>query len=667
MMRRAAVAVLSLMFAVGPAVAADATTPGPVPSPEPTQSAGIAPGPLNPAPATPSPAQSAVRPTDTGVYPGPVRPAPTASTPAPAPTAAPTAAPLVPTPVPMEPGAAPTPSAGYPARPGSGYSGNPTGGASQDGSLAQLCRRAPDPELPGKSGLDVLAFGDARGDGVFSRYRFAGWGSHLYNPGCQDAAVQALSQRVGGTIGMVGDAATEEGGPNRTVNIILGITMTAVAVTYAATQLAYGVYPVWVVADQIANAARVTFGQAVLSAFLAVGIACTMLWVASRRRMDFSTLGTIMWRVGLIALLGFVLIAWKGSVGAQYDQAITGAHRVTTEAVTGGDPAKGSPADVVGDAIMGSVYMPLWGAAHLGWDQDAIGLYAERLHAASAFTVAEAAAVAGNESAYNAMVERKKADYDAVAAEIGRTHPAAKAQLDGKSAGDRVMFVALLLLAVLSIALVVAPLALAALAARMFVRVAVSVYPVVAAALQFPPLHKWGLGIPAQTIRWAVIGVGATAASVVVHRVVIVAALTEGTGSVFQRVAALTFVCAALVVGWMHRDRLTAAAGVSRESDAVSSALRALGDRIEGMSRKPLSAAREKFDAARTGKPLPPRTRPEPPVAPDPTRPPTPGSTGPRPAPARRVVTAAAMKAAPPPARAAVLAASVARKRGGRS
>lgn len=561
---------------------------------------------------------------------------------------------------PTQVGVAPTP--GATAAPGGG-----------PGLLATVCRDAPAPDVPGRSALDMIDFGQASGDGIYATYRYAGWRSHLYNPGCADAAIGALAGKIGGTVGMVGEAVTEEGGSNKTTNIVLGGARLGVALSVAATRIGFGEYPVWDVLDQVTEAARVTFGRAVLAAFLSLGLIVSCLWLVTRRRLEWGAFGTALWRMVGITALGMVLIGWNGTVGAQYDDMTNETHRIATAAVTN-DQSGLQAGDVLGEALMAKAYMPLWGAVHLGWDADAITTYAPRLHAASTFTVTEAQRVAGDQGAYDDLAEQKRKDYDTVADEIAKSHPASYRTLEGKDASGRVLFAALLALVVLSVAVVTGFAAFLVFAARVIVRVGAGIYPILVAALQFPALQKWGIGIPALVLRWAAVGVVATVASVAFHRVLVVAVLTDGTGSVFQRVTALTFVNVALIVGWLNREKLAGKAGMSVEYSQVAHALDGVSTRIESALSGPARKARAGVDGFRgAGRPdEAAKSQPEPDVdaapaptrqgvdepVPEPKRAPRGRSAAAGPSKATRVAAAAAVKVAPPQTKPAVAAAA---------
>ena len=617
MMRRfaAGLVLAAAVAGVGGGVAA-AVQPGPLPAPPAATTATTATSPTVPSPAAtvaPRPGSGQMVPvappaaTTAPVAPsptGPVGRAPGPLQPTAAQTLAPTIAP--------NPPASTAPFVPPTARPGQGYGpGSTTAGATDGGMLGDVCRKAPEAEIPGRSALDVVDFGQASGSGLYARYRYAGWGSHLYNPGCADAMIKALADKAGGSIGMVGNAITEEGGANKTTNIILAGARIGIAVTVAATRVAFGEYPVWAIADQISDAARVTFGGAVLAAFLGAGIAVSMIWLATRRRLDMAGFTGALWRVAGIAALGLLLIGWQGTVGRSYDDAAAATHRAATAAVTSDTSGATQAGDVVGDALMSSVYMPLWGAVHLGWDRDAIGKYAERLHAASALTVDEARRVEGSSAELATLMAAKQRDYDAVAAEIKAANPAAYRQLEGKDAGARPPFAALLLLAVLPILVIVGFTSFVVLAARLVVRLGTGVYPVLVAALQFPSLHRWGLGIPKAVLRWGAYGLVATVASVVVHRVLIVAALADGAGSVFERIAALTFVNVGLIIGWVYRDQLAEKVGASKEYDAATAAIKDLADRIDKATKEPRSKLAKKSHEFRHGRRPSEQAKPE--------------------------------------------------------
>ena len=636
--RRVVMALLAVLVGAVWLVAPAAAAPAPTPTPNPFAGPG-----------------ARIQQQDQQAPPAPAAPAPAATQEPAAPGAAATPAPAAPT-------------EQTPQRPG--YSFNNPNAGSGGGILADACRNAPKMELPGQSFYDVIAFGDTTTNGMFARYRFAGWDSHLYNPGCKDAVVGALARYVGGTPGMAGQAMTEEGGPNRGANIALGSVKFTIAVIVLSQRLGLGQYPLIVVVDQVVTALQVVFGQTALVLALTIGVTVTLCWLMMRRGMDFGQLGVVLWRVAAISGLAVVLMAWSVSFGTMYDSMVNETSRVTSVAAVGQD-SPGAPADVTADALFHDVYMPLWGAVHLGWDPDAISRYAERLHAASAATVEEANRVRGNADATEQLAEAKARDYDAVAAEIKSSHPAAYTWLEGKDAGQRVLFAVMLALGILSAGVIVVGLSVVVFAARILMRIGVGMYPVLAAGLQFPLLHRWGIGIPALVLRWAAYGVAAVVVQVVYVRVMVVTLLVNGGGSVWTRLAALVLVNVALIVGWVCRDKLATKFGALSDAQQLRVTMEAGLNRLEHS----ITTGRQRFEQGRDGlhraqdKLAPPIAKKE--AKPDPTRPqPEPGqkkAPAAKRAVAKRAVTDAAIRkaarVAPPQARPAVLVASAVARR----
>lgn len=481
--------------------------------------------------------------------------------------------------VPLQDGAAPTPlGAANPPTPAA----TPGGGA-----LDTICRSAPPMEVPGESWLDVIDFGEARGDGLYARYGYAGWKSHLYNPGCDEKIIGALAEKIGGTVGLAGDSVTQDGGPNRAVNLMLSGTLLLIAVTVASTRLAFGDYPLWDVATQVSEAGRVVYGQSVLIGFVTLGVLATVGWLAVKYRESMAWTMTALWRAAAVLFIGLVVIGWGAAIGTQYDDMVDGANRGATAVVAGEENPGLSVGDVTGEALIRHVYLPMWGMVHLGNDAEAVELYAERLHAAGAATVDEAERIAGSQAEYDKLADAKSGDYDTVAAEVLANKPPSYRQLEGGDAAARVGFAFLLMLTVLAIALVLAFTAVLVVAARLIVRVVVFAYPLLVAALQFPLLQRWGLGIPSFALRWAVTGVAASVSSVVIHRVLIVGVITEGEGSVLQRVVVVAAINAVLIVGWLNRGRLASKLGVESQMDQAARAMHRAADRIERVTEEP--------------------------------------------------------------------------------
>lgn len=497
--------------------------------------------------------------------------------------------------VPLQDGAAPTPL-GAPNPP---TSTAPPGG----GGLDTICRSAPPMEVPGESWLDVIDFGEARGDGLYARYGYAGWKSHLYNPGCDEKIIGALAEKIGGTVGLAGDSVTQDGGPNRAVNLMLSGTLLLIAVTVAGTRLAFGDYPLWDVATQVSEAGRVVYGQPVLIGFVTLGVLATVGWLAVKYRESMAWTMTALWRAAAVLFIGLVVIGWGAAIGTQYDDMVNGANRAATAVVAGEENPGLSVGDVTGEALIRHVYLPMWGMVHLGNDSEAVGLYAERLHAAGAATVDESERIAGSQAEYDKLAEAKSDDYDTVAAEVLANKPSSYRQLEGGDAAARVGFAFLLMLTVTAIALVLAFTAVLVVAARLIVRVTVFAYPLIVAALQFPLLQRWGLGIPAFALRWAVTGVAASVVSVVIHRVLIVGVITEGAGSVLQRVVVVAAINAVLIAGWLNRGRLAARLGVESQMDQAARAMHRAADRIERVTEEPRKKTVARVNAFRYGTP----------------------------------------------------------------
>lgn len=159
------------------------------------------------------------------------------------------------------------------------------------------------------------------------------------------------------------------------------------------------------------------------------------------------------------------------------------------------------------------------------------------------------------------------------------------------------------MLTVTAIALVLAFTAVLVVAARLIVRVTVFAYPMIVAALQFPLLQRWGLGIPAFALRWAVTGVAASVVSVIVHRVLIVGVITEGEGSVLQRVVVVAAINAALIAGWLYRGRLASKLGVESQMDQAARALHRAADSIERVTENPRKKTVARVNGFRYGTP----------------------------------------------------------------
>lgn len=424
-------------------------------------------------------------------------------------------------------------------------------------------------------GLDVFAPDRPAGDGLYSRYGWAGWGTTAYDPGCLDKALSWMGENVDGAAGTMGNALSQENGPNRTAGWLVGAAVFVLGALVTVIRVAVGPGSVWAVFDQIESALRSVAGVGFLLVFLSAALVVSGLWFMWRhRRDDLGLVASQTWTIVLLVASGVAVGIYQVTIAPSVDGAVQETYAAVGQVST--DRPGADPGTAVADALTEGVLLKGWGVIHLGPDMDAVDTYAARLHAASAFTRDEDARAKADPGEYKRLIDQKRRDYKQVASEVRASHPAAYRVLEGRESDARVGW-ALGLLIVTGLIAAVGGVAAGIIAlCRAGIRLVFGVWPAVAVFTLHPVLQKYG--ILAAVAVPKMVAASVTAAAFFVAYIRVTALILAGSKAWFELMLAAGFLAAILLALWKRRRELAKAAGVAAEERAVARAAEATKD-----------------------------------------------------------------------------------------
>lgn len=491
-----------------------------------------------------------------------------------------------PAPAPSGPAASPSPSPTAPFRARDTAGDNPFTnvpgvgdsrriGESQGAAVDNVCTRPPKPQKPFDTVAGLIDHGpvvEASPGSWYATRGYAGFSLPIYDPGCAPG-LNSMQKRVFDP-------------PNTFAVGLIGASLATVAVVAVASRFVIEGTGLGQVLDGFVTAVHGTVAAPILLNpwfFIGgVGLAFTVLAWRANKAADVP--GTAKGSAAIVAIiLGALLVLSSAfAVGPAYDSATKEAYRAAA-ATWQGD--RDDPVDVfVADQLIQRGVFPLWARTLLGNNPQAIDKYAWRLYAAGSYTVAEEAKADASPQAAREMLDKKQADFRAVAAEMKTSDPDAYAHLSGVDTLSRpgppiVMFLTVLIIAAVALASI-----LAVGAGKAAVRVALAGFPLGALAWVQPALQTrlvdagrvvWSLvkiafvGVVAfVTVMAAVLGAGGTAG---------VANSSAGLGG---RAVALLLVVALLVYAWKRRAQLVAKSATAREAAKANDAVRKVAQAV---------------------------------------------------------------------------------------
>jgi len=308
-----------------------------------------------------------------------------------------------------------------------------------------------------------------------------------------------------------------------------------------------------------------------------------IVWRARKASLR-GTASAIGWAL-LVMVIATVLVRWPLAAGQAADATVTTTMSAVTSALdeqdaTGRTSTGTTAANNLHDALLYQV----WLGGEFGDANSVVArTYGAKLFDAQALTWAEAATLAQDPAAGAAIIEKKKAQWQEVAAHVKADDPDAYEYLVGRRTDARIGFAALSLFAVACAVPFLLTAALLIVGALIITRFAVMLFPAIATLGLFP------------TMRNLVVGVGNTVAAAIINAIVFglgSAVMVKAFGVIMAPGAGLpAWLVVALVllltlVMWVALrpfHRLTAMASTRR--NGFADAAGALGTVTRGLGR----------------------------------------------------------------------------------
>ena len=334
--------------------------------------------------------------------------------------------------------------------------------------------------------------------------------------------------------------------------------------------------------------------------FGALALAATAVYMAWRSR-----LGEVGRDAGMhlraLVITGSALAIVGGTlvVGPMVNQGVRNVYdALSSTAVVGSDGQ--SAASAVCDAITDGLIYPAWAGAHFGHDEAAKEQYGERLLAASTLTWEEQIRVDADPAEARNLLEAKGDDYVAIAEEIKEQRPVAWKTLAGVDTMDRAGWGALAFFGALPPAAVLVFCMWTALVLMVAARLLVYVWPIIAAVVQYPPLHYVASRIVGQLARWVVFCLLSMAAYVVTTTAVI-PAFVKSDMSLLAKVVAIISLVGVTRELWRRRKVIYRKARVQDTVVELQALRHVLAAKVGGSAEKAGESARKASRAVQQG------------------------------------------------------------------
>lgn len=349
------------------------------------------------------------------------------------------------------------------------------------------CLRPPTAESPTSGGAGYLDPGPERpvegdpfdpnsGATLYDVYGYAGFGAHMYDPGCLSVA-------------KVWDAA------NDSSNALAAIAAITIALTVRGVRLVTdgSIGSLW---DPLQQEGQRILGGGLFVPFLFLGALVTGLYILSRsRRADIAGESRASGAAALILLAGFACATYSMTVGATIDRGVgesfKAANTLATQTVDGGQR---DPADAVAANLVSSVLYESWAARTFG-PGPAAAEFGPDLYRASALTRAEQAQIDADPASATRILDAKQADYKRVAKQVEEKYPQAYQVLAGNDTGHRLQHAILGFASALAACGYLLLCLVKMLWGMVVVRVGIGVAPVIAIIAQFPRWQQLALDL----------------------------------------------------------------------------------------------------------------------------------------------------------------------------
>ena len=349
------------------------------------------------------------------------------------------------------------------------------------------CLRPPTAESPTGGGAGYLDPGPERpvegdpfdpnsGATLYDVYGYAGFGAHMYDPGCLSVA-------------KVWDAA------NDSSNALAAIAAITIALTVRGVRLVTdgSIGSLW---DPLQQEGQRILGGGLFVPFLFLGALVTGLYILSRsRRADIAGESRASGAAALILLAGFACATYSMTVGATIDRGVgesfKAANTLATQTVDGGQR---DPADAVAANLVSSVLYESWAARTFG-PGPAAAEFGPDLYRAGALTRAEQAQIDADPASATRILDAKQADYKRVAKQVEEKYPQAYQVLAGNDTGHRLQHAILGVASALAACGYLLLCLVKMLWGMVVVRVGIGVAPVIAIIAQFPRWQQLALDL----------------------------------------------------------------------------------------------------------------------------------------------------------------------------
>ncbi|WP_409482804.1 hypothetical protein [Arsenicicoccus dermatophilus] len=396
------------------------------------------------------------------------------------------------------------------------------------------CLRPPSPGLPSDGGGQIDELPATKTGGLYATYGYGGWHPVVYDPGC----FGALQQKT-----------PFKDGPNTLASWENDVTSYVIAVTVQVARFTFDNPAVW---GAVSRFTEPLAWQSVyvFAAFLGISGLALGLWIAaSSHRGDVAGSATTTGRAALLIFGALLAAVWCLTVGAGVGRAtaavMNAISSVSAQASTAANASKGTGAqpldtvratppdadgehaptrvsDAIGSVLVDSILLPTWRRQMFGADTAAADKYGTALYKAGALTRAEAATIAADPKQAEAIIDRKKEEYKAVAAKIKDEFPIGYAALAGTDTSSRPVDGAFGLLGGLLAVMPALHLTVILCLCRFFLEAGVILFPGIVALTLVPPVQHLAYRYVAELARIALIAV----ASVIGFMVFVVGALS---------------------------------------------------------------------------------------------------------------------------------------------
>ncbi|MGL5850567.1 MAG: hypothetical protein ACRCZD_07245, partial [Phycicoccus sp.] len=240
--------------------------------------------------------------------------------------------------------------------------------------------------------------------------------------------------------------------------------------------------------------ASIALGERFFIPLIGIAVLATALWMATRSRRRVAENADTAAGVVVVITIAVAAMIYPFTLGAAVDKAMSGAVGTAADAITRTDGTR-DVADSLGSMLTKSLVYETWVTAHFGRGNTAAARkYGPTLWSASTLTRAEEATIAKDPGKAQAIFTEKKETSQRILEAVENEYPSAYPYLAGDQGRARVGYAFVAWFAATSSLLVLGYSLYRVVWALVFLRLAVTVVPLIAIAAQHP---RW---------RWMLLG-----------------------------------------------------------------------------------------------------------------------------------------------------------------